>query len=237
METRLSQDAKSLDTAAACLEEVNERTGSSVRGYRKGLRVEFSIPTFGGGWAVRCEAPRVAFAMDVAESAAFDEPRERLAVDSAAFDSLYTVEGSPQNAVADLLDSDTRDLILRFRPRRVLGRRGEIRVEKKYSYYYAEPEDISQAIELATSLATRVLGAIERDERELMRGVTADGSPYRGSLDAGEVDAIKRRRDRRATALAKRQDRRVSRPVKLAAVGLLVYAAIGLLLALLELLD
>lgn len=236
METRLSQDRKSLDAAAACLDGPIERTGAKVTGLRNGRVVEFSIPALGGGWTVRCEAPHVAFAMDVAESTAYDEPRERLVVDSALFDSLYTVEGAPGNVIADLLDSETRELVLQLRPRRVLGRSGELSVEKKYSYYYAEPEHIAQAIELATSLASRVAAAVEQDEQQLMRAVQTDGSPYRGSLDAGSVDAAKRRREARATALAKRQSRRVSRAAKLVIVGGLVYLAFGLILMLLDLL-
>ncbi len=236
MEDRLSQDRKSLDAAAACLDKVQERTSSRVTGYRKGLRVAMSIPTFGGGWTVRCEAPQVTFAMDLAERAAFDEPRERLAVDSAMFDSLYTLEGAPENVVAELLDSDTRNLVLQFRPRRVLGRGGEILIEKKYAYFYAEPDHISQAIELAISLASRVTAAVERDEEELLRHAPSEGSPYRGTPDAGEVDAAIRRRQKRVTALAKRQDRRLSRTVKVIAVGGLIYGAFMLLLLLLDLL-
>jgi len=237
VETTLAQDRKCLDAAAARLEEPIERTSRTVKGLRNGCPVEFSLLTMGGGWSVRAAAPQVSFAMDVMESVAFDEPRERLVVDASALSSFYSVEGAPENVIANLLDGETCEAIMVLRPRRIFGRRGELTVEKKYSYYYAEPDHIALAIELVVSLSSRVHAAVEKDERELMLGFKGDGSPYRESCDASAVEAAIQRRSERVTAIAKRQDRRLSRSVKVllaAALGYVIVMGIVLLLTLLS---
>lgn len=178
----------------------------------------------GRGWRVSAESPRGLYALDIVGRWRIGDPTNLLDdfdFGDPRFRRLYAASGTPPDFLRSLIDERTRKRIMGLGLESVRATDGWIELSKRYNYYYAEPDHITEAIELAVDLARRASAGLRDLQDEVLSSARTADSPYRGALDVDRVvEAIAERdtqlavyRERRIAAV--RRDRRAIRRLML----------------------
>ncbi len=214
----MGQLDKALEAAGARLSQVTRGEGW-IEGLARGRRVGFVVR--GAGWDVVLPLAHVPVVIDVSHHLVLYAgrlPGERAAegiieIGDADFERRFEVAGAPEELVRGTLDAPLRRRLLALNPAHVSVSPTELRLTRRYGYYYAEPDDIEAAIDLAVDWAVMLEARVAAGERALLEEATA-GPVYRGRPDAAKVRARIARRDAEVRrVLARLRRRRTTRAV------------------------
>ena len=219
----MRQVDKALDAGAARLSQVR-RGEDWIEGVCRGRRVGFVVR--GAGWDVVVPLAHIPVVIDVSHHLVLYAgrlPGERAAVGMIEvgdpdFERRFEVTGAPEEMVRATLDAPMRRRLLALNPAQVAVQPTELRLTRRYGYYYAEPDDIQSAIELAVDWATALEARVATGERALIIRATT-GLPYRARPDAAIVRAVHARDSAQMRRVMARLRRRRRRRAAMKAAG------------------
>jgi hypothetical protein len=107
----------------------------------------------------------------------------------ALFDRSFTADAS----IASLLDAPLRARLVALAPHAIRVTTIGVWLEKRYAYYYAEDDDIVEAIVLTAELTRRVAARSAELEEQLRASVPAPG-PFRKNADPEDIEDVLRAR-------------------------------------------
>lgn len=217
----LTQTPRALAAARRALERVDARGRRSVSGELRGHALTFTVarePT----WSVQVETLPLPVAIDILgrDFAALGASDLRLG--DPAFDDSFLVDAAPEDLARAILDADLRQRILALAPERLSLTPGAVRLAKRYAWYFAEEDDIREAIDLAVTLAERANAACRAADAHALAAAHR-GAPYRAAPDpTAAKQAALQRRDHVA-AVTRRHKWRWNKRKAAVAIGTLLY--------------
>ncbi len=230
---RLAQERSALDAASRVLQSTETGGRQSVSGELRGHKVTFSIAS-GPGWSVQVKTTRLPLAIDITGRQFTTQGASDLLFGDEGFDKLYFVDAAPPEVAQATLDDELRRRIIALNPDRLSLNPGEVKLTKQYRWYFAEANDISEAIDLAVTLAEGAHKATEAAGVTALQVSDRSGHPFRGEVDTEALKTAIAVRDEHVNAVVVRQGKRWNKRRVTAAVvgiGYLVYIGISLLLS------
>lgn len=223
----MRQRDKALEAAAACLTGVSwYRELGALEGSRDGHQVGFAIQS--GGWDVIVALPHlpVVLGLDRDRWLPSECDADDLDLDDPELGRRFHIHGAPADIVRSALTPALRPRLFALGPTCLSVADRELRLAKRYGYYYAEPDDIAAAIALCTDLACALEHAVASGEAQLLRRARA-GAPYRHGPDPDLLRTVRQDRDAelaRAAARLRRRRRRRATWTALGLVGAMLWA-------------
>ncbi len=205
-----TQENRALMAAGQLLEDAKTTGTQSISGTYCGTRVTFLLSAR-PGWSVEVETTPIPLAIDISN---FEYSSDRTAHEpfgEDAFDARYFVDAEPVVVAQAVVGMELQQRIVCLNPDRVTLKPGLVRLIKRFRWYYAEADQIQEAIEIAVALARSAWAgctASEASEATSSEKRSRNGHPFRGTLKADPFELEEESQEQRIGAAITRQEKR-----------------------------